>query len=80
MLIASVNGSGKTTLLKVLSQIYQPTTGVVKYSGKKINSMITLNEGFDNNLTGRDLTVYKYLLQYNEIPKDKIVGQIKEIF
>ena len=41
--------------------------------------MITLNEGFDNNLTGKELTVYKYLLQFNEIPKDKIVGQIKEI-
>ena len=76
--LLGVNGSGKTTLLKVLSQIYQPTTGVVKYSGK-INSMITLNEGFDNNLTGRELTVYKYLLQFNEIPKDKVVDQIKEI-
>lgn len=76
--LLGVNGSGKTTLLKVLSQIYQPTTGVAKYSGK-INSMITLNEGFDNNLTGKELTVYKYLLQFNEIPKDNVVDQIKEI-
>ena len=76
--LLGVNGSGKTTLLKVLSQIYQPTTGVAKYSGK-INSMITLNEGFDNNLTGKELTVYKYLLQFNEIPKDNVIDQIKEI-
>lgn len=76
--LLGVNGSGKTSLLKVMSQIYYPTTGSVKYSGK-INSMISLNEGFDNNLTGRELTVYKYLLQFNKIPSDKILDQINDI-
>jgi len=76
--LLGVNGSGKTTLLKVLSQIYQPTTGTIKCSGK-INSMISLNEGFDNNLTGKELTDYKYLLQFNEIPEQKIIDKIHEI-
>ena len=76
--LLGVNGSGKTTLLKVLSQIYQPTTGNIKCSGK-INSMVSLNEGFDNNLTGKELTVYKYLLQFNQLPENKIIEEISEI-
>lgn len=47
------NGSGKSTLLKIISEIYQPTSGSVKHSGK-IVSFIELGVGFKPELSGRD--------------------------
>ncbi len=46
------NGAGKSTLLKIMAQIYQPTSGQVKVSGKLV-PFIELGVGFNNNLTGR---------------------------
>lgn len=47
------NGSGKSTLLKIISQIYQPTSGTTKYQGKLV-AFIELGVGFNPQLTGRD--------------------------
>jgi len=47
------NGSGKSTLLKIISEIYQPTSGRVKHRGKLV-SFIELGVGFKPELTGRE--------------------------
>lgn len=47
------NGSGKSTLLKIISEIYQPTSGHVKHDGKLV-SFIELGVGFKPELTGRE--------------------------
>jgi len=47
------NGSGKSTLLKIISEIYQPTSGSVKHHGKLV-SFIELGVGFQPELTGRE--------------------------
>lgn len=47
------NGSGKSTLLKIISEIYQPTSGKVKHDGKLV-SFIELGVGFKPELTGRE--------------------------
>lgn len=47
------NGSGKSTLLKIISEIYQPTSGSVKHHGKLV-SFIELGVGFNPELSGRE--------------------------
>ncbi len=47
------NGSGKSTLLKIISEIYQPTSGSVTHSGRVV-SFIELGVGFKSQLTGRE--------------------------
>lgn len=47
------NGSGKSTLLKIISEIYQPTSGKVKHDGKLV-SFIELGVGFKPELSGRE--------------------------
>jgi len=47
------NGSGKSTTLKMISEIYQPTTGSVTHKGKLV-PFIELGVGFNPELTGRE--------------------------
>lgn len=47
------NGSGKSTTLKMISEIYQPTTGTVTHKGKLV-PFIELGVGFNPELTGRE--------------------------
>ena len=51
--IVGANGSGKSTLLLALAGILQPSEGMVETSGH-ISTLLSLNAGFDSELTGRE--------------------------
>jgi ABC-2 type transport system ATP-binding protein len=51
--ICGRNGSGKSTMLKILANIYQPTKGRIKISGRLV-PFIELGVGFNAELTGRE--------------------------
>jgi ABC-type polysaccharide/polyol phosphate transport system ATPase subunit len=47
------NGSGKSTILKLISRIIDPTTGVIRISGR-LSALLELGAGFHPDLTGRE--------------------------
>lgn len=51
--IVGRNGSGKSTLLKIISKIYQPSSGTADYRGKLV-AFIELGVGFNSELTARE--------------------------
>ncbi len=51
--IIGPNGSGKSTMLLALAGILQPSEGVVEVSGH-VSTLLSLNAGFDAELTGRE--------------------------
>lgn len=74
--IIGSNGSGKSTLLKILSGIYMPDTGTIDNYSKK-TSLLTLQAGFDNNLSGRDNALLSGMLLGYE--KESIFSKLDEI-
>lgn len=58
--IIGLNGSGKSTLANIISGITYPTSGTVYTNGEI--SMLSVNAGIDNYLTGRENIYYKCVL------------------
>lgn len=70
------NGSGKSSLLKIISGIYYPSNGIINVEGS-INSLISLNAGFNENLTGKENSIFK--LKLLGLKKDEINDKLDEI-
>ena len=74
--LVGFNGAGKSTLLKIISQIIEPTTGIVKVDGK-ISPLIELGTGFDFDLTAREnIYLNGYILGYSKKFIDKSFEEI----
>ncbi|MHA7646508.1 ABC transporter ATP-binding protein [Nitrosopumilus sp. S4] len=74
--ILGFNGSGKTTLLKIISKIFNPSSGKIHNNGKLI-PLIELGIGFNG-----ELTAYDNIIQYGVIlgfSKKEMKDKIKSI-
>jgi len=51
--ITGLNGSGKTTLLRIIAEVYQPDSGLVKIQGK-LAPLLHIGSGFQGELAAKD--------------------------
>jgi len=74
--IVGFNGMGKTTLLRILSRIYQPTSGKVMVNGDVV-PFLELGSGFQPDMTAeQNIILYGILLG---IKKEKMVEKVDDV-
>ncbi|WP_226661988.1 ABC transporter ATP-binding protein [Microbulbifer aggregans] len=73
------NGAGKSTLLKLLADIIHPDTGKIWRAKGLRSQLLSLNLGFNKNLSGYDNTVMALVTQGMRISQAKsLVSEIAE--
>ncbi|WP_316507057.1 ABC transporter ATP-binding protein [Nitrosopumilus sp.] len=76
--IVGFNGMGKTTLLRILSKIYQPTSGSVTLNGKVI-PFLELSSGFQPEMTAKEnIILYGVLLGIDKAEMLRKIDKILE--
>lgn len=70
------NGAGKTTLLRVLSKIYEPTSGSIEIQGS-ISSLTDITMGMDPENTGYDNIIMRLVFMGLTFKEAK--SKVKEI-
>ena len=70
------NGSGKSTLLSILSRVYLPTSGEVRYQGS-LASLLELGVGFDPELTGIENVFFSAMVR--GLSRDQVADRYKSI-
>ena len=77
--LSGANGSGKTSLLKLVAGIYQPSSGNIEVSGS-ISSMIDINFGFNQELTGVDNIEFRLIVEgIKKNQRENMINKIKDM-
>lgn len=65
------NGAGKSTLLRLIADIVSPNRGHIWRKPKARAQLLTLNLGFNNQLTGKDNAIMSLVIQGKSIKEAK---------
>ncbi|MBC7235254.1 MAG: ABC transporter ATP-binding protein [Chloroflexi bacterium] len=74
--IIGSNGSGKSTCLKLLTRIFEPTSGRIQVDGR-VSALLELGVGFHPELTGRE-NIYLHGSMLG-LPRRELARQIDDI-